>query len=36
MSHPKTLIEYFKANPNNDFQYWNTDLNCYHISGFAI
>jgi hypothetical protein len=32
----KTLIEYFKNNPTNDLEYWNTDLNCYHISGFAI
>jgi len=32
----KSLVDYFKCNPNNNLDYWNTDLNCYHISGFAI
>ena len=32
----KSLQEYFKDNPNNDLEYWNTDLNCYHLSGYAI
>lgn len=36
MKAKKTLIEYFKPNPDNDLDYWNTDLNCYHLSGFAI
>lgn len=36
MTNPLTLKDYFQANPNNDQQYWNTDLNCYHISGLAI
>lgn len=36
MTTPQTLTEYFQANPSNNLKYWNTDLNCYHISGFAI
>lgn len=36
MKSAKTLVEYFSENPDNDLDYWNTDLNCYHISGFAI
>lgn len=32
----KTITEYFSNNPNNDPDLWHTDLNCYHISGFAI
>jgi SAM-dependent methyltransferase len=36
MKAKKTLVDYFKDNPSNDKDYWNTDLNCYHISGFAI
>jgi SAM-dependent methyltransferase len=36
MKTKKTLVDYFKDNPTNDLDYWNTDLNCYHLSGFAI
>jgi SAM-dependent methyltransferase len=36
MKTPKTIAEYFKDNPENDLEYWNTDLNCYHLSGFAL
>ena len=36
MKPAKQLVEYFKPNPTNDQDFWNTDLNCYHISGFAI
>lgn len=31
-----TIAEYFSSNPDNKPEYWHTDLNCYHISGFAI
>jgi len=30
------LQEYFKFNENNLPEIWNTDLNCYPISGFAL
>lgn len=36
MQSTKSLREYFKANPTNDPEYWNTDLNCYYLSGFSI
>jgi len=36
MKTKKTLVDYFRDNPTNDLDYWNTDLNCYHLSGFAI
>jgi cyclopropane fatty-acyl-phospholipid synthase-like methyltransferase len=30
------LVDYYKYNDNNSPELWNTDLNCYPLSGLAI